>query len=90
MNNIPVSIWYDWHDDGTNKTDQEHNFGIVFNEYKSGANPVYKPKESYLSAKTMNTVLKGFHFVKRITTNDYKDYVLLFIDSILIAKIFDS
>jgi hypothetical protein len=81
MNNIPVSIWYDWHDDGTNKTDQEHNFGIVFNEYKSGANPVYKPKESYLSAKTMNTVLKGFHFVKRIATNDEDDYVLLFSDS---------
>jgi hypothetical protein len=80
LNDIPISIWYDWHNDSTNKTDFESNFGTVFNEYQSGANPVYKPKEAYLSAKTMYTVLKGCHFVKRIATNDLNDYVMLFSD----------
>jgi hypothetical protein len=80
MNNIPVSIWYDWHNDGTNKTDAEHHFGIVQFEYHSGANPVYTPKEAYLTAKTMNSHLKGFHYVKRIATNENFDYVMLFSD----------
>jgi hypothetical protein len=78
MNGIRVSIWYDWHNDGTNKKEPEHNFGIVEYDYHAGANPVYKPKEAYLSAKAMYTVLKGFHYVKRIATNDANDYVLLF------------
>ncbi|HEY6436708.1 MAG TPA: hypothetical protein VIY47_08960, partial [Ignavibacteriaceae bacterium] len=80
MNYIPVSIWYDFHDDGTSKTDAEHHFGIVEYEYHSGANPVYTPKVAYLSAKTMNYYLKGFTFVKRIATNEDFDYVMLFIN----------
>jgi hypothetical protein len=80
LNGIPVSIWYDWLNDGTNMKEPEHNFGIVENEYHFGANPVYTPKDAYLSAKTMNTVLKGYHFVKRIAINDANDYVLLFSD----------
>jgi hypothetical protein len=80
MNDIPISIWYDWQDDGTDKKNQEDNFGTVFHEYHSGANPVYEPKEAYLAAKTMYTVLKGFYYVRRIETNDANDYVMLFSD----------
>jgi hypothetical protein len=50
----------------------------VFNGYHSGESPVYKPKEAYLSMKTMYSVLKGFHCVKHIPTDDANDYVLLF------------
>jgi hypothetical protein len=78
MNGIPISIWYDWHNDGTNKKEPEHNFGIVEFDYHSGANPVCTPKEAYLSAKTMYSILKGFNFVKRIATLDLNDYILLF------------
>jgi hypothetical protein len=78
MNNIPVSTWYDWHDNDTSPTDPEHHFGIVLNQYDSSANPVYTPKDSYISAKAMNSFLVGFRFVKRIATNDPFDYVLLF------------
>jgi hypothetical protein len=78
MNNIPVSAWYDWHDDGTNASDPEHHFGIVLNQYNPNANPVYTPKDSYFSAKALNSFLNGFRFVKRIATNDPYDYVLLF------------
>src|SRR5262249_598366 len=28
-NNIPLSIWYDWHDDGPDPSDPEHHFGTV-------------------------------------------------------------
>jgi len=35
-NNIPISIYYDLHNDGTNKTEQEHKFGIVNYEYEKG------------------------------------------------------
>jgi hypothetical protein len=80
MNGIPVSIWYDWHDDGTNQTDPEHHFGIVNNAYSSQDKQVYKPKEAYLSAKTLNSVLWRHKFVKRIATEDPNDYVLLFDD----------
>ena len=76
MNNIPISIWYDWHNDGTNKTNPEHNFGTVQFEYKSGANPVYKHNYYIivynLSAKTITSNLKDFHYVKRIATNDFQ------------------
>jgi hypothetical protein len=87
MNGIPVSIWYDWHDDGTNQTDPEHHFGIVQNAYNSENNPVYKPKEAYFTAKTLNSVLLKYHFVKRIATDDPNDYVLLFndVDSLRLA-----
>jgi hypothetical protein len=78
MNNIPISIWYDWHDDGPSETDPEHHFGTVKYEYHPENNPVYTPKEAYLSAKTMISVLNGYHYVKRIATNDSNDYIMLF------------
>ena len=30
-NDIPISIWYDWRDDGTDPKDAEHHFGTVRN-----------------------------------------------------------
>ena len=36
MNHIPISIFYDWHNDGTNHSEPEHNFGIVNNAYRMG------------------------------------------------------
>src|SRR5205823_582363 len=34
-NGIPVSIWYDWRDDGTDASEPEHHFGIVHNLYQA-------------------------------------------------------
>jgi hypothetical protein len=78
---IPLSIWYDWQDDGTNQTNKEDHFGLVHNEYNSENKPVYKPKEAYFSAKTLNSFLSRYRFVKRIDTEDSNDYVLLFSDN---------
>jgi hypothetical protein len=46
-NGIPLSIWYDWHDDGTNPQEGEHRFGIVQHEYHAGRDLVYDPKPAY-------------------------------------------
>jgi hypothetical protein len=43
---IPLSIWYDWHDDGTYQTNKKDFFRLVHNECNSKNKQVYKPKEA--------------------------------------------
>ena len=50
-NEVALSIWYDWHDDGTDPKEPEHHFGIVHHEYHAGRDPVYDPKPAYLAMK---------------------------------------
>jgi hypothetical protein len=78
MNQIPVSIWYDWHEDGTDAHDPEAHFGIVRNAYHGGQSPPYEPKPVYLAASTLAHTLRGQHFIKRIAEDSDDDYVLLF------------
>src|SRR5204863_6907432 len=61
-NGIPVSIWYDWRDDGADPKEAEHHFGLVRNEYRSGQTPVYEVKPAYLAAKTLLTHFAGYRF----------------------------
>jgi hypothetical protein len=75
---IPLSIWYDWHDDGPVETEPEHHFGTVRYEYHAGRDPVYDPKPAYLAATTLTTTIHGFHFVRRIEVGASDDYVLRF------------
>lgn len=63
---IPVSIWYDWHDDGPDPKEPEHHFGMVAYPYHEGRNPVYDPKPAYLAAQTLCTLLAGYRFVERL------------------------
>ncbi len=77
-NDVPVSIWYDWHDDGTDPKEPEHHFGTVHHEYRGGQRPVYEPKPAYLAAKTLSTQLGGCRFNKRLCTGNPDEYVLLF------------
>lgn len=67
---IPVSIWYDWKNDGENPNNREHNFGL--NSYHS------TPKLSYLSIQTLSRTLEGYRFSKRIRAQDANDYILEF------------
>jgi len=76
-NEIPLSIWYDWHDDGTKPTEPEHHFGTVRYPYFAGREPVYDPKPAYQAAQTLATVLAGCRFNKRLAVGDAEDYVLL-------------
>ncbi len=75
---VPLSIWYDWHDDGPDPHEPEHHFGTVAFEYHADRTPVYDPKPAYRAAKTLTSVLDGFQFRKRIATGNADDYVLLF------------
>lgn len=67
---VPLSIYYDWHDDGTNPKDPEHHFGMVDN--------AYQPKPAYLAARTLTTQLNGFSFNRRLPVGRSDDYVMLF------------
>ena len=77
-NHIPLSIWYDWHDDGTDRLEPEHHFGTVANAYHADGAPVYEPKPAYLAAKTLTSVLRGYQFTKRLALGKPDDYALLF------------
>lgn len=70
-NNISISIWYDWHDDGKDPQNTEHNFGTVTWDYK--------PKSAYIALKTLIDQLKGFIPIGRINIDDLNDYVVVFI-----------
>lgn len=67
---VPLSIWYDWRDDGLDPNEPEHHFGTVYRDFR--------PKPSYLAARQLSRSLAGSHFVCRIATGDPRDWVLLF------------
>ena len=78
-NGVPLSIWYDWHDDGPDYNEPEHNFGTVHHAYLKGQTPVYQPKPAYLAAKTLTHVLDGYRFEKRLPVGTPHDYVMAFV-----------
>jgi len=71
--NVPISIWYDWKNDGTDATNQEQNFGIVTNSLSA--------KPAYTALLTMSKQLTGYTFVNRVTTASSQDYVLMFVNA---------
>ena len=72
MNDVRLSIWYDWHDDGPDPNEYEHNFGTVTH--------TYEPKPAYLAAKTLLHTLSGMAYRERIPLESPDDYALLFSD----------
>ena len=77
-NEISLSIWYDWHDDGSDSREPEHHFGTIYNSYHEGRDPVFDPKPAYLAAKTLATFFGGYRFEKRLEVGRADDYVLVF------------
>ena len=59
---VPLSIWYDWKDDGTDPKEPEHHFGTV------GPDLADKPASSDMAALTRD--LKGFAYVTRLYPTD--------------------
>ncbi len=70
LNGIPVSIWYDWKNDGIDSADFEQNCGIVTNSFE--------PKPAYMAFKTLCTQLNGFTLTHRLEMESENDYILLF------------
>jgi hypothetical protein len=65
---IPLSIWYDWKDDGVNPQNREHHFGTVGHDLT--------PKPAYPAAKAMMHTLSGYAFGGRLDIGAEGDYVL--------------
>jgi hypothetical protein len=66
---VPLSIFYDWKDDGTDPKETEHHFGTVL--------PDLTPKPAYLAAEHLSKELAGFSYVTRLYDAPDK-WVLLF------------
>jgi hypothetical protein len=64
--NVPISIWYDWKNDGPDPNEREHNFGTMTRDLK--------PKEAYIAAKTLSTILAGFSFERCLYLSPDKDF----------------
>jgi hypothetical protein len=77
-NDIPISIWYDWRDDGVDPNETEHHFGLVRNAYQNGRDPVFEPKSAYLAAKTLSGFLDGYVYQRRLPVGSDSDYILVF------------
>ncbi len=71
LNGVPLSIWYDWKNDGADPDDNESNFGVTW--------PDLRPKPAYNALRQMTRELDGFQFKERLGEFDEKDFVLLFI-----------
>jgi hypothetical protein len=69
LKGIPISIWYDWKNDGPDAGESEQNFGAVTDELQ--------PKPAFIALQTMMKELAGYHFDRRPKT-DNGDFVLVF------------
>jgi hypothetical protein len=78
-NQVPLSIWYDWRDDGTDASEAEHHYGLVRNQYEAGKLEVYEAKPAYRAAKTLSEFFVGFVFEQRVSSGRDDDYVLAFV-----------
>ncbi len=77
---VPLSIWYDWRDDGTDPKDAEHHFGCVGLPQHEAGQAVLRVKPAYQAASTLTTTLAGQHFIRRLALGASDDWVLLFGD----------
>jgi beta-xylosidase len=69
LQGLPISIWYDWKNDGPDPNEGEHNFGTVTLDLQ--------PKPAYRALQTMTRELAGYRIVRRLNVGSEKDFVLL-------------
>lgn len=80
---IPLSIWYDWRDDGADPAEPEHNFGTVRHRWFAGW-PPFDPKPAWYAMRAFHGELDGHRFVRRVSLErtsgeaDPADWLLLF------------
>jgi hypothetical protein len=78
MSGVPISIWYDWHDDGADPNEPEYHFGLVRHPCFPDRDPVYDPKPAYFAIQTLVHHLRGWHFTQRLPVASADDFVLVF------------
>lgn len=74
LNGVPLSIWYDWKNDGNDPDEREHNFGTVL--------PDLKPKPAYVAIQTLTRELNGYRLARRHDTGDENDFVLVLTNAV--------
>jgi len=67
--NIPVSIWYDWKNDGTDPNEREHQFGTVKHDLS--------PKAAYLAAKVLSSTLAGYSIKQKFDLGNENDFAFM-------------
>lgn len=65
---VPVSIWYDWKDDGTGPNEREHHFGTMTHDLN--------PKPAYIAVKVLARKLKGYSVVERLDLGKDEKFAL--------------
>lgn len=70
---VPISIWYDWKNDGNDPAENEHNFGTIT------AN--LTPKPAYAAIQVLTHELDGYRLNSRFDTGNTNDFVLIFSDN---------
>lgn len=73
LEHIPISIWYDWKNDGGDPNNGYHNFGLRQEN-------VAVPKLAYQAANTFTYFLSEYKLMKRIDLGHTDDYLLTFIN----------
>lgn len=73
LSGVPLSIWYDWKNDGPDPQEREQNFGTV--------TPELALKPAYLAVQTLTRELAGFRIVVRHNTGHEEDFVLVLSDA---------
>jgi hypothetical protein len=71
LNGVPLSIWYDWKNDGRDPDDGEQNFGTVKDDLQ--------PKPAYAALKTMTEELNGYRLQKKSASTE-TDFILIFVN----------
>src|SRR6185312_15918892 len=67
---VPLTIYYDWKDDGSSPTDPEHHFGTVYQDLK--------PKPAYLAIRHLVQKLRGFRCESVVQLPDRREHLLTF------------
>ncbi|MCX7867287.1 MAG: hypothetical protein N2438_09200, partial [Limisphaera sp.] len=68
-NDVFLSIWYDWKNDGPDPHEREHNFGTVY--------PDLTPKPAYHAVQTLTRELAGYAIAERLPMERSQDWVLV-------------
>lgn len=73
LNKIPISIWYDWGNDGNDPNNGEHNFGLRQENTDI-------PKLAYHAMNAFSYMLSDYQFVNKMATSNPDDYVFKFVN----------
>lgn len=65
---VPLSIWYDWKNDGGDPKEREQNFGTVL--------PDLAPKPAYRAVQVLTSELAGYRITVRRAMGRESDFVL--------------